>query len=127
MQLSHSLPVFSTCLTPLMIFGLRGLKSQLNLVRVFHFKVFCYAPVTAIYNYVCSCILYTINHFFVLFAQLCLTCRKLLLILININIITSKDEGTYSCYCYYNRTMVITSKYVISNEMSATIHLGKGM
>ena len=186
MQLSHSLPVFSTCLTPLMIFGLRGLKSQLNLVRVFHFKVFCYAPVTAIYNYVCSCILYTINHFFCFICtavfdlpkviagpkkhiktklndSISLQCQfrapivvtivvwlkdnlpvkntqhyniitttnpgvdDLIVSDLNINTITSKDEGTYSCYCYYNRTMVITSKYVISNEMSATIHLGKGM
>ena len=40
--------------------------------------------------------------------------------------ITSEDEGIYTCYCYYNRTVVTTSKYVVSNEMSTTLHLRKG-
>ena len=44
---------------------------------------------------------------------------------LNINTITSEDEGTYTCYCYYNRTMVTTSKYVVSNEISTTVHLKK--
>ena len=45
---------------------------------------------------------------------------------LNINTITSEDEGIYTCYCYYNRTVVTTSKYVVSNEMSTIIHLRKG-
>ena len=44
---------------------------------------------------------------------------------LNIHTITSEDEGTYVCYCYYNRTMVTSSKYVVSNEMSATLHVEK--
>ncbi|XP_065884426.1 hemicentin-1-like isoform X2 [Dysidea avara] len=44
---------------------------------------------------------------------------------LNINTITSENEGTYTCYCYYNRTMVTTSKYVISNKVSTTLHFGK--
>ena len=46
---------------------------------------------------------------------------------LNINTIASENEGTYTCYCYYNRTMVTTSKYVISNKVSTTLHFGKGM
>ena len=51
------------------------------------------------------------------------------LIVSNLNIatITSEDEGTYTCYCYYNRTMVTSSKTVVSNKMSTTVHLRKGM
>ena len=45
---------------------------------------------------------------------------------LNINTITSEDEGTYTCYCYYNTTMVTTSKYVVSKEMSTIILLRKG-
>ncbi|XP_065884414.1 hemicentin-1-like isoform X2 [Dysidea avara] len=44
---------------------------------------------------------------------------------LNINTITSEDEGTYTCYCYYNRTMVTSSKTVVSNKMSTTVHLRK--
>ncbi|XP_065886340.1 titin-like isoform X2 [Dysidea avara] len=45
---------------------------------------------------------------------------------LNINTITSEDEGTYTCYCYYNRTMVTSSKNVISNKVSTTLHLRQG-
>ena len=44
---------------------------------------------------------------------------------LNINSITSEDEGTYVCYCYYNRSMVTSSKYVVSDEMSATVRVRK--
>ena len=46
---------------------------------------------------------------------------------LNINTITSEDEGTYTCYCYYNRTMVTSNKYVVSNEVFTTLHFGKGL
>ena len=40
-----------------------------------------------------------------------------------INSITSEDEGNYVCYCYYNRTVVSSSKPVVSNEVSTTVHV----
>ena len=46
---------------------------------------------------------------------------------LNINSITSEDEGTYVCYCYYNRSMVTSSKPVVSNEMSTTVHVSTGI
>ena len=46
---------------------------------------------------------------------------------LNINSITSEDEGTYVCYCYYNRSMVTSSKPVVSNEMSATVRVSTGI
>ena len=34
---------------------------------------------------------------------------------LSINAFTGHDQGIYTCYCYYNRTMVTTSKPVLSN------------
>jgi len=45
---------------------------------------------------------------------------------LNINSITSKDEGIYSCYCYYNTTMVITSKRIISDRALFNVSVDKG-
>ena len=35
---------------------------------------------------------------------------------------TSDYYGTYSCYCYYNRSLVMSTKPVTSNEISITLH-----
>ena len=40
---------------------------------------------------------------------------------LNINTITSEDEGTYTCYCYYNKTMVTTSKTVLSGNVKYVV------
>jgi len=37
--------------------------------------------------------------------------------------ITTADQGKYSCYCYYNRELVITNKPVISEQRSFTVYL----
>ena len=39
--------------------------------------------------------------------------------------VTNKDAGKYSCYCYYNTTMVTSTKsqYVISNVKSANLQI----
>ena len=39
--------------------------------------------------------------------------------------ITDKDEGKYTCYCYYNTTIVLSTKhqYVRSSLVSANLHV----
>ena len=41
--------------------------------------------------------------------------------------VTDEDEGKYTCYCYYNTTMVISTKhqYVRSGLASANLHIKK--
>jgi len=44
---------------------------------------------------------------------------------LTINNITAADQGKYSCYCYYNRELVMSSKPVISNQQYFKIHFKK--
>ena len=41
---------------------------------------------------------------------------------LTINNITAADQGKFSCYCYYNRALVTSSKSVVSEEQSFTIY-----
>jgi len=40
---------------------------------------------------------------------------------LTINNITATDQGKYSCYCYYNRELVMSSKPVVSEQRSFRI------
>jgi len=42
-----------------------------------------------------------------------------------INSIIAADQGKYSCYCYYNRELVMSSKPVISNQKYFRIYFKK--
>ena len=41
---------------------------------------------------------------------------------ITINNIAASDQGKYSCYCYYNRDLVTSSKPVVSEQQSFRIY-----
>jgi len=41
---------------------------------------------------------------------------------LTINNITAADQGKYSCYCYYNRELVMTNKPVKSEQRSFTVY-----
>ena len=39
---------------------------------------------------------------------------------------SSYNDGTYSCYCYYNSSLVTSNKPITSNQNSITLTSGKG-
>ena len=45
---------------------------------------------------------------------------------LTISSVTNEDDGKYTCYCYYNRSMVTSSQYVTSNQLSAKLHVKSG-
>jgi len=45
---------------------------------------------------------------------------------LTISSVTTEDDGKYTCYCYYNRSMVTSSQYVTSNQKSASLHVKDG-
>ena len=54
------------------------------------------------------------------------TTKNLLLTTLTIFSVTSEDNGKYSCYCYYNRSMVSSAQYVTSTQKSANLHVKNG-
>jgi len=50
---------------------------------------------------------------------------SLLVSQLTINSITSADQGRYSCYCYYNTSLVKSSKQITSNEKTFRVYLKK--
>jgi len=44
---------------------------------------------------------------------------------LSIDNITAADQGKYSCYCYYNRELVMSSKPVFSNQKSFRVYFKK--
>jgi len=54
------------------------------------------------------------------------TTKNLLTTILTISSVTSEDNGKYTCYCYYNRSMVTSAKYVTSNQKSASLHVKNG-
>ncbi|XP_065885439.1 hemicentin-1-like isoform X2 [Dysidea avara] len=54
------------------------------------------------------------------------TTKYLLTTTLTISSVTSEDNGKYTCYCYYNRSMVTSSHYVTSNQKSASLHVKNG-
>ncbi|XP_065884169.1 uncharacterized protein [Dysidea avara] len=45
---------------------------------------------------------------------------------LTIDSVTEEDEGTFSCYCHYNETMVTSDKPVISAFSNIHLHIGEG-
>lgn len=54
------------------------------------------------------------------------TTRNLLTTTLTISSVTDEDNGKYTCYCYYNRSMVTSAQYVTSNQKSANLHVKNG-
>jgi len=44
---------------------------------------------------------------------------------LTIDRVTSKDEGTYSCYCVLNKTLVISSQFIRSGMRNIHLHIGE--
>lgn len=45
---------------------------------------------------------------------------------LKINIVTTDDQGAYSCYCYYNTSLVTSSKPIKSNRKVFEVNISKG-
>ena len=41
--------------------------------------------------------------------------------ILNIEEISHKDQGRYTCYCYYNKSLVTSDKQVISDQAAAFV------
>ena len=43
--------------------------------------------------------------------------------ILNVKNISQEDQGRYTCYCYYNKSIVMSDKPVISDQAVASVHL----